>query len=90
MKNKICQSWIIVGCDVINCDQQLYTVGHSVGWSTKNSPLFGSHSFCPRRLKFGGQVCVKACVHANWLKVGVAMVCHKKGSELLNGFMKHG
>lgn len=42
------------------CDEQLYSslcgvVGQMVG-STKISPFFGGHFFCPRRLKFGTEV----------------------------------
>ncbi len=44
----------------------LAVTGSSTGQSVhKNSPLFGSHRFCPRRLKF---VCMKVsvCVFVKW------------------------
>ncbi len=45
-----------------------------MGWSVvghKNSKLFGSHTFVPRRLK---GMKVKVCVRVHWIKGGMAMV----------------
>ncbi len=67
---------------VFSCDQQL-SLSRLVH---KNSPVFGSHSFRPRRLKFGMEikfvcvcVCVCVCVHTSWLKGGVVVgVAYRK------------
>ena len=53
---------------LLSCDQQTvfsasWSVCRSVGWSTKISPSFSDHSFCPMRLKFDKEVkCVCECM----------------------------
>ncbi len=60
-----CATYICTASVVFSCSQQLQrSLGWLVGWLVhKNSPLFGGHSFHPRRLKFGIEiVCVCVCV----------------------------